>query len=194
MLKNAAAKVMAAKLLTVSGVALAATGGIAAAASTGHLPNPLPHSEHASDVAVAAVASHAKPTATATESATESETESQSSSAPTATPSATPSPSLRGLCQSWLSRPHVHGKADTNPAFTFLVTTAGGTDSVNGYCTTLLASGPGHPVASPTSVQPTAGHATGKPSKARPSAVPSHSHPSGKPSAVSSPSTRPTGR
>jgi hypothetical protein len=140
MLKNVAAKIVAAKLLTISGVALAATGGIAAAAaSTGHLPSPLPHSSHASEVAVAAVASsHNKPTATASTSASPSasasatETDSDSSEPTGAHPSATPSPSLRGLCRSWLARPHEHGKADTNPAFTVLVTAAGGTESVNG--------------------------------------------------------------
>lgn len=205
MIKNVAAKLVAAKLLTISGLALAATGGIAAAASTGHLPSPLPHSSHASEVAIAAVASsHGKPTATPTSStspsASASATESDSEgSGPSSThPAATPSPSLRGLCQSWMSRPHEHGKADTNPAFTVLVTTAGGTDSVDGYCTSLLASG--HPTPSSTPAAPS--HAAGKPSTVpsashptgKPSTVPSASHPSGKPSTLPTPTSRPTGR
>lgn len=193
MLKNVAAKIVAAKLLTISGVALAATGGIAAAAaSTGHLPSPLPHSSHASEVAVAAVASsHNKPTATTSPSASASATETDSdSSEPTgAHPSATPSPSLRGLCQSWLARPHEHGKADTNPAFTVLVTAAGGTDSVQAYCTDLLSAAPSDSETSSASPSPSTSpsHAQG-----RPSTVPSPSHPTGKPTALPTPS-HPTG-
>jgi hypothetical protein len=53
--RKVAAKVAAAKLLTIGGIALAATGGIVAtAASVGRLPSPLPHSGHASKVAGAA--------------------------------------------------------------------------------------------------------------------------------------------
>ncbi|HET6211123.1 MAG TPA: hypothetical protein VFD94_12100 [Jatrophihabitans sp.] len=194
MLKNVAAKIVAAKLLTIGGVALAATGGIAAAASTGHLPSPLPHSSHASQIAVAAVASrHGTPTATPTSSASDSSSVSASASAsdssstsgqPTsAHPSAGSSPSLIGLCQSWLSRPHVHGKADTNPAFTVLVTAAGGTDAVEAYCTDLLASGHGRPSTSPTaSTTPSAT----EDSSGKPSSVPSHSHPTGPPTALPS--------
>lgn len=207
MIKNAAAKLAAAKLLTVGGVALAATGGVAAAAaSTGHLPSPLPHSSHASKVAVAAVAKHqATPSSTPSASASESAADSDSSSSsPSAHPSATPSPSLRGLCQSWLSRPHEHGKADTNPAFTVLVTAAGGSDAVQAYCTTLLSTAPGQPTPSDSPTDPaesgTPSHSTGKPSSiptpshptGKPSAVPSASHPSGRPTALPTPS-HPTG-
>jgi hypothetical protein len=53
--RDVAAKIAAAKRLTIGGVALAATGGVAAtAASVGQLPNPLPHSGHAMKLAVAA--------------------------------------------------------------------------------------------------------------------------------------------
>jgi hypothetical protein len=184
MIKNLAAKVLAAKLLTVAGLAAAAaTGGIAAAASTGHLPNPLPHSSHASDVAIAAVnASHGQPTSTATDTASPSASD---SSEPTSShPAASPSPSLRGLCQAWLSRPHEHGKADTNPAFSYLVSTAGGVDSVDAYCTSLLAS----PSATPSdSSSPST-----EPSHGRPSTIPSHTHPTGKPGPFSTPTAEPT--
>ncbi|MFL6163678.1 MAG: hypothetical protein ACJ74U_15845 [Jatrophihabitantaceae bacterium] len=183
-----AAKIVAAKLLTIGGIALAvATGGVAAAASTGHLPGPLPHSNHASEVAVTAVTSAADPssTPTASDSPSASDSESESAEPTSAHPSASPSPSLRGLCTSWLARPHLQGKADTNPAFNFLVTTAGGTDAVEAYCTELLASiapeRSGSPSASP-------GHESGKPS-----VVPSHSHPSGKPNPLPTPS-HPAGR
>jgi hypothetical protein len=189
MIKNVAAKVLAAKLLTVTGIALAAaTGGIAAAASTGHLPSPLPHSSHASDVAVAAVAeSHGQPTGTPTDStsASPSASASESSEPSSSHPAASPSPSLRGLCQAWLSRPHEHGKADTNPAFSYLVSTAGGIDSVDAYCTSLLAGPAPSSTPSDSTSQPSAEptHSHGKPST-----VPSHSHPSGPPSPLPTPS------
>jgi hypothetical protein len=179
MIKNVAAKVLAAKFLAVAGLAAAAaTGGIAAAASTGHLPSPLPHSSHASEVAVAAVAaSHGQPTSTATGSASASGTAEPSSSHP----AASPSPSLRGLCQAWLSRPHEHGKADTNPAFSYLVSTAGGIDSVDAYCSSLLASPAPSSTASDESSAP-GGEPSAVPSHSHP--APTRSHPSGKPSTV----------
>jgi hypothetical protein len=198
MIKNVAAKVAAAKLLTIGGVALAATGGAAAAAaSTGHLPSPLPHSGHASTVAVAAVSKHhGKPsnTPSPSASATASESESASSGSPGTHPSATPSPSLRGLCQSWLSRPHEHGKADTNPAFTVLVTAAGGSDAVQAYCTSLLSVAPGQPTPSDTDSDSTSPTESATPSHptGQPSTVPSASHPGGKPTALPTPS-HPTG-
>jgi len=185
MIKNMAAKVLAAKLLVVGGLALAAaTGGIAAAASTGQLPNPLPHSSHASDVAVAAVAaSHGQPTSTATASASPSD--SVSSEPSSSHPAASPSPSLRGLCQAWLSRPHEHGKADTNPAFSYLVSTAGGVDSVDAYCTSLLAS----PAPSSTPSDDSSAPGSAIPSHSHP--APSHTHPSDKPGPFSTPTAEP---
>jgi hypothetical protein len=188
MIKNVAAKILAAKFLAVAGIAVAATGGVAAAASTGHLPSPLPHSSHASDVAVAAVAeSHGQPTGTPTDStsASPSASASESSEPSSSHPAASPSPSLRGLCQAWLSRPHEHGKADTNPAFSYLVSTAGGIDSVDAYCTSLLAGPAPSSTPSDSTSQPSAEptHSHGKPST-----VPSHSHPSGPPSPLPTPS------
>lgn len=185
MIRNMAAKVLAAKLLVVGGLALAAaTGGIAAAASTGQLPSPLPHSSHASEVAVAAVASsHGRPTSTATASASASASASESSEPTSAHPDASPSPSLRGLCQAWLSRPHEHGKADTSPAFSYLVSTAGGVDSVDGYCTSLLAS------PAPSSGEDSSGPPTAIPSHSHP--APSHTHPSNKPGPFSTPTAEP---
>ncbi|HEU5269224.1 MAG TPA: hypothetical protein VFU36_04805 [Jatrophihabitans sp.] len=181
-IKSLATRMLAAKFLTATGLALAATGGIAAA-STGHLPSPLPHSSHASGTAVAAVASHALPTSSSSDSASSS-TSASASAEPSSTDPAAPAPSLRGLCQAWQSRPHEHGKADTSPAFSFLVSTAGGTDAVDGYCSTLLSSAPGEPSSTPTASHP---DESTRPS-GRPSTVPSPSHPDGKPSTVPSPS------
>src|SRR6185312_16369620 len=52
-----------------------------------------------------------------------------------------PSPSLVGLCHAYTAgNKSEHGKALDNPAFTILITTAGGKDKVDGYCQALLAS------------------------------------------------------
>lgn len=146
LLKAAVAKIGRAKLLLLSGAVVAATGGIAVAASTGSLPNPLPGTAHTTQPTdgltqagtnLPSGPSHSQPTTgdiTITLS-TPSPSESRES----------PSPSLAGLCRSWLARPHVNGKADSSAAFTVLVTTAGGQDSVDAYCTTLLGAAPTQP-------------------------------------------------
>jgi hypothetical protein len=187
LIKTAAAKLAAAKLLLLTGAAVAATGGIALAATTGNLPNPLPHSTRAATTASAAVISGAEESA-----AHLSQSPATGSSASSGHPSAVPSPSLIGLCHSWLARPHTQGNADTNPAFTVLVTTAGGITSVDAYCTTLLAATPTDSSTSPTEVETSPSHPTGKPSDL-PSAA--QTHPTGKPSDLpSAAQTHPTGK
>lgn len=67
-----------------------------------------------------------------------------------------PSPNLTGLCHAYTAGAGAdHGKALDNPAFTVLITTAGGRDKVDGYCATLLddhsASGTPMPSTTPTS-------------------------------------------
>jgi len=211
MLKHTAAKLAATKLIAAGGLALAATGGVAAAA-TGHLPSPLPHSGNASATARAAVSSHNPQLAPVDATSSSAPASSSSAAQPTASstpsdrPDGTPSPSLTGLCRAWLARPHQHGKADSSAAFTVLVTTAGGTDSVAGYCTTLLSSAPSS--SSSESSEPTEsddptgepshsgkpsnpGAPTARPSASHPTGAPS-SHPSGKPTALPTPS-HPTG-
>jgi hypothetical protein len=82
-----------------------------------------------------------------------------------------PSPSLVGLCHAYSSGNKAdHGKALDNPAFTVLITTAGGRDKVDAFCTALLA-------------DPNAGNDNGKsdngkkdkPGKAEPTATPTDS-------------------
>jgi hypothetical protein len=188
-MKTWAAKVMAAKLAVLGGAAMAATaGGVALAASTGHLPNLLPHSSNAAPAASAQVPASDDPSTSA----------STSTSSKPPHPSATPSPSLVGLCHSWLARPHINGSADTNPAFTVLVTAAGSSDAVDSYCTTLLASStpsgePGstdHRTGKPSDIPSNTDHPTGKPSD-----IPSNTdHPTGKPSDIPSNTDHPTGK
>ena len=196
MLKSVAGRLLALKILAVTAGA-AAAGGVAYAATTGDLAAP-----HGQSALHANAHSSGAPESDDESSPTEgddsstagspSETGSSSESDESGS-SAAPSPSLVGLCHAWLAHPSNNAKLSTNPAYSVLVTAAGGVDAVNGYCTTLLASAhpshparpshptqaknsshshPAHPTAPPVS---TPAHATGKPS-----VIPSHSHPAGR--------------
>ena len=155
------------KLLTVKAVAVAAlavgTGGVALAASTGALPNPL--------------GNHPSPAA----SAGQSDATHGSAASPHPTGSADPSPSLVGLCKAYNAGVAAsQGKALDNPAFRALLTAASGKDNVKAYCTNLLATAAAHPSGSPSD------HPSGRPSS-HPTGDPSHatgdpSHPTGDPS------------
>jgi hypothetical protein len=165
------------KLLTVKAVAVAAlavgTGGVALAASTGTLPNPL--------------GNHPTPAA----SAGQSDSSHGSAASPHPSGSADPSPSLVGLCHAYTAgAASAQGKALDSPAFRALLTAAGGKDNVDSYCTNLLGTTAKHPTGSPSahrsgppSSQPTgdpSGHPTGNPS-GHPTGNPS-GHPTGNPS------------
>jgi hypothetical protein len=161
------------KLLTVKAVAVAAlvvgTGGVALAAGTGALPNPL--------------GDHPTPAA--------STGQSDSSHGPAASPhprgSADPSPSLVGLCHAYTAGAgSAQGNALDNPAFHALVVAAGGKANVDSYCTKLLATTTAHPSGSPSS------HPTGRPSS-HPTGAPS-GHPTGDPSGhpTGNPSPKPS--
>jgi len=154
--------VLVAKLLTLKAAAIAvaavSAGGVALAASTGVLPNPLNQAPENPGHSVPAPAG------------------SNGSNA-------TPSPSLVGLCTAYLAGAgDDHGKALENPAFGALITAAGGTENVDSYCTELGVTepGPGRGSASPTD------HPTGKPSDVGPSQLPTGppSHPTGPPTAL----------
>lgn len=164
-------KLLAVKvLLTATGVT--AGGGVALAAATGHLPAALGGQSPASPSATAA------PGTSATH------------------PAASPSPNLKGLCTAYTKGvADSPGKALDNPAFSALITAAGGKSDVAAFCATLPANvTPGHtqtarpagkptalPTAHPTPSHPTPtnvmpstpGHPTGAPT----SAPTGHSHP-----------------
>lgn len=166
MIKTALGKILTAKAAAV--VAALAAGGVAVAAGTGNLPAQHRHqvsaqSEHSPE---SSHPEHPSP-----------------SSTPSGSPSAgdhhtaTPSPSLVGLCRAYTAHVGVApGKALENPAFTALITAAGGKDKVTGFCTTLLAG-------------KDAAHSGG--SDTKPSAHPTHpthpAHPSGPPSPTPTP-------
>ena len=135
-------KSAAVKLLTVKAAAIVALvvggGGVALAASTGALPNPL-NSHHPAPAASSSGSNHG-------------------SAGPHPAASADPSPSLVGLCHAYTDGvASADGKALDNPAFTALVTAAGGKDNVDGYCTKLLGTATTHPTGAPSD------HPTGPP-------------------------------
>jgi hypothetical protein len=163
---------MSATKLFVAKAVLAAVGlgggGVALAAATGHLPPDLGGTPATAGPAAGATA---MPSA---------------NGKPADHPAASPSPSLRGFCQAYTARVGSSpGKALGNPAFSALITAAGGTDKVAAFCASLPAARPGHgptsrPGGKPSSLPAPANtaHPAGKPT-----AVPA-GHPAGKPTAV----------
>lgn len=194
MIKTTVAKLIAAKVAAGSAVAVAATGGIALAAATGNLPGPLQGAAHSAFGAPAAAPHTGDTTSTGSASDTDSPTDTVSptdtttgSDSPTSTTSAhaSPSPSLTGLCKAFQAGATTHGKVIDNPAFTALVTAAGGKDHVAAYCVTLVGAAPTHPAGRPTSLPTqTSGHASDEPTtEPTDTSEPSDTaHPTGAPS------------
>jgi len=136
---------LAVKLVTLKAAAAAAlfvgAGGIAVAASTGVLPEPLYR--------------HSTPTTSAGHAA------STHRSAPSPYPSvgAAPSVSLVGLCHAYTAGAGAaQGKSLDNPRFRSLVTAADGKEHVNAYCDKLLGA------QTPRPKPGRSGHASGGPS------------------------------
>jgi hypothetical protein len=171
-IKTAVTKVITIKTLTV--VATTTVGGVALAASTGALPSPLaqpapPASSglSAADPSVTRSGAGHRPVAGASK---DPKGEAGAASA-TAT---TPSPALAGLCHAYdAGNKADRGKAVENPAFTALISTAGGKDKVEEFCRTTLATpGPSSSPAPSSSPSPSDKKADKKPGKARRSSVP----------------------
>jgi hypothetical protein len=180
--KTVLASMLAAKALAI-GAAAATIGGVALATATGSLPPAAQNAAHDLVHAPAAASAHsAKLDDDETEpTATPSDT---SSPSPSATHSATPNPSLVGLCRAYGAGVATsHGKALDNPAFTVLITAAGGKDNVAAFCTGILADAPGgKPTALPT---PTNTH--------KPATHPTHpAHPTKPAHPTNAPSPHPT--
>lgn len=160
MMKTALAKIVTGKIAAIALATTAAAGGVAYAAGTGALPAGLGGDSHAS----------ARPTA-AHDTTAKGAKEAQGS----------PSPSLVGLCHAYTAGAGDNpGKALDNPAFTALITAAGGKDKVAGYCATALVKptktagkADSHPTGKPTT-HPGTGRPTGKPA----------TNPAGAPSAL----------
>jgi hypothetical protein len=162
-LKTAAAKLLAAKVVVGAAVAAAATGGVAVAAATNHASGP---ANHDTRPAVAASGTHTtgtpstepdRPSRLPTRTSMGRPSGGHPSSATSHAAQGSPSPSLVGLCTAYQAGVADNpGKALDNPAFTALITAAGGKDNVTAYCTAILPSPhpsgmPSHPAASPSS-------------------------------------------
>lgn len=121
-------KIALAKLLTVKAAAAviaAGAGGVALAAGTGVLPVQLPERPTMPSVVSEAPAQPA---------------ELPSSAANAGDAAGTPSPSMTGLCKAYTAEVSTNpGKALESPAFTALITAAGGADKVDGFCETQAA-------------------------------------------------------
>ncbi|MGW5672008.1 hypothetical protein [Micromonospora sp. NPDC003776] len=165
-----------AKLLTlkagVAALAVTATGGVALAAASGTLPNPLTDAS-------------ATPSAHASGKPSEAADKGKGP----AGAKGTPTPNLVGLCHAFTAGAGDNpGKALENPAFRVLITTAGDKEKVAAYCDTLLAAEKAKPsqAARPTA---TPSHPTGKPS-ARPTSADTNR--TDAPDAGHKPTARPT--
>lgn len=154
-------KVAAAPAAVLAAVGMVvAGGGIALAASHGALQVPFTgHDNRPADAPSATATVNPGLTRTpAAEPSDDATTETSEPSEPSA--SATPSPSLDGLCVAYQAG--AMAKAASNPAFTALITAAGGADQVDAYCVSRIGASthpakPTHP-ARPTQV-PTPDHA-----------------------------------
>jgi hypothetical protein len=176
---------MLAKVLTVKVAVIAASvvaaGGVAVAAVTSSLPGQNGNSEHVSATSSSLSTSdqdrgpdksgeHGKPTDKGKPETSEGKGNNGNGnngngSNGNGNGNASPSPSLVGLCNAYTAgEKSEHGKALENPAFSALITAAGGKENVDKFCADLLA------VAKPD-------HQEGKPSK-QPGG-PNEDHPTG---------------
>jgi hypothetical protein len=168
------------KLLTVKvGVAVAtatAAGGLATAAATGNLPATLTGSDQAGP-GTATDGWHAGGKLSPAPSASKGKDQEDPRG-----PQGSPSPSLVGLCHAVSAGNKTeHGKALQNPAFTSLITAAGGPDKVAAFCSALLSSPSAEPKAGPPA---DTGRNPSKQPDERATGAP-RDHPTGKPTTKS---------
>ncbi len=174
------------KVAALAALAAAATGGIALAAATGNLPGPLQDTAHSAFGAPAVATDAADPSDEPSESVEPTQAAPQApvlTGSETSSGSASPSPSLDGLCKAFQAKATSNpGKALANPAFSVLVSAAGGTDKVTDFCVTRVGPAathgvpPTHPAGAPSTHagdHPTGAPAT-HPTGARPSGLPTH--------------------
>jgi hypothetical protein len=169
MIKTAVLKLLTVKV-AIAAFATAGAGGVALAASTGTLPNPL--DKHAAGISPRDGGTPGSEKSKSSHGAgrdSDGKNGKDDSDSKGNGPDAShaPTPSLVGLCHAYDSGNKTErGKALDNPAFTVLITTAGGRDKVDAYCTTLLA-------------DPNAGKDTGKKDKPEPTPTPGDDHSNG---------------
>lgn len=125
MIKSALANALALKVAAGAAAVAAAAGGVAYAANTGALSGTF-GGGHAAAAAAASASARADAV--------------RGSEGPQGA-KGSPSPSLVGLCHAYTAGVATsNGKALENPAFTALITAAGGKAEVAGYCAKVLAS------------------------------------------------------
>jgi hypothetical protein len=178
-------KTTLAKLLTVKIAAAAAAiftvGGVATAAVTGHLALP----SHGSSAA-ASMSSHAA-SASVTHGGTPASRTASSAH------QGSPSPSLVGLCHAYIAGAGSdHGKALQNPAFTALITAAGGRTKVDAYCAALVKATHSGSSSTQSAGSPATGTAPGNSASGHQAST---DHPTGAPEThpIGPPTTHPTG-
>lgn len=179
-IKSAVAKVLTVKVMAILGTT--AAGGVALAATTGALPNPLTGTSHGVSAGLSAAPDASESGAAHRSAAPNASKGADESDAKGANASHAPSPSLVGLCHAYSAGNKTEqGKALENPAFTVLITTAGGKDKVDQYCKVVLASAAPAPANSAAdNGKSDQEHATNRPSDApnehavRPSASAKH--------------------
>ncbi|HJQ44777.1 MAG TPA: hypothetical protein VJ870_00440 [Amycolatopsis sp.] len=173
MIKTTLAKLLTTKIAAAAAAtAVVTAGGVAAVAATGNLPSPHGGSSSVETTTSAAPSTTADPT----------HENQPASSANGEGHDASPSPSLEGLCRAYTAGAgSEHGKALDSPAFTVLITTVGGKDKVDTYCTALLATPHGdqnQTHAANPSTPSAANHSTA----AHDPQAPASTHPTGAPS------------
>jgi hypothetical protein len=175
MLKSALAKVLTVK----AAVILAAVGstGVVLAAGTNALPGPWSDTPASPPVSTRSANPSAPPSITTTGRPSDVGKPAD----------ADPAPSMTGLCQAYQAQvAEDPGKALDSPAFTALVTAAGGADKVPAYCDTVTTSHPsGKPSDLPTPTDPANGKAG---SGESPPARPTQSHTPASPAQGAGPS------
>jgi hypothetical protein len=137
-IKSALAQSLTTKIAAFA-VAAVAFGGVATAAVTGHLS---PHTGPTTPV---------PPTSSHAAAPVQLSTSDNAERATAGGGPAVPAPDLTGLCHAYTAGAGSdHGKALDNPAFTALITAAGGRDNVAAFCAGLLPSASGKPSGPPT--------------------------------------------
>lgn len=180
MIKTAVLRLLTVKV-AIAACATTAAGGVALAASTGTLPNPL--NNHAAGLSSRDGAPGSEKSKSSHEGGRDEDGKDANNGnngnggrddaggKPGNGADASHAPSLVGLCHAYSSGNKAeHGKALDNPAFTVLITTAGGRDKVDAFCTTLLAD--------PNAGKNT-GQDTGKKDKPEPTSTPGNGHGNG---------------
>lgn len=172
-IKTAVAKVLTVKILAI--VATTTAGGVALAASTGALPNPLAKPAPSASAGLSAADRDANKS-DAAHRAEASKGPKGAEDAEGAKASHAPSPSLVGLCHAFSAGNKAdQGKALESPAFTALITAAGGKEKVEPMCQTLLASPNAANEATSASEAPDKAHPSDHPTEhAKPTASPKH--------------------